>query len=241
MDIFKTVKANVTTRQAAEYYSLQVKRNGMTCCPFHPDKHPSMKLDERYYCFGCHVTGDVIDFVAKLHGIGKLDAARRLAEDFHLEYDKPAPHSRGKPPPTPEQRRERLMQKTRRAFMVWRDNAISTLYAYDRFLEEQKERYTPATRDAEWCKPFIAALREKDTVALYLHILQEEPLEEQNSFYMGGAPRFAESSRRQSLSDQLCQGQSCLQAKERIAEFEKQMEQYRQADDGRTGAGARAG
>lgn len=215
MDIFKTVKANVTTRQAAEYYGLQVKRNGMTCCPFHPDKHPSMKLDERYYCFGCHVTGDVIDFVAKLHGIGKLDAARRLAEDFHLEYDKPAPHSRGKPPPTPEQRRERLMQKTRRAFMVWRDNAISTLYAYDRFLEEQKERYTPATRDAEWCKPFIAALREKDTVALYLHILQEEPLEEQISFYK--------------------------QAKERIAGFGKQMEQNRRADDGRTGAGARAG
>ena len=98
------------------------------------------------------------------------------------------------------------MQKTRRAFMVWRDNAISTLYAYDRFLEEQKERYAPVTRDAEWCKPFILALREKDTVALYLHILQEEPLEDQISFYK--------------------------QAKERIAEFGKQMEQNRRADDG---------
>ena len=215
MDIFKTVKANITARQAAEHYGLQVRVNGMACCPFHPDKHPSMKLDERYYCFGCHATGDVIDFVANLHGIGKLDAARRLAEDFHLEYGKPAPHSRGKPPPTPEQRREWLMQKTRHAFMVWRDNAISTLYAYGRFLEEQKESYAPVTRDAEWCKPFIAALREKDTVALYLYILQEEPLEEQISFYK--------------------------QAKERIAEFGKQMEQYRRSDDGRTGAGARAG
>lgn len=215
MDIFKTVKANITARQAAEHYGLQVRVNGMACCPFHPDKHPSMKLDERYYCFGCHATGDVIDFVANLHGIGKLDAVRRLAEDFHLGYGKPAPHSRGKPPPTPEQRREWLMQKTRHAFMVWRDNAISTLYAYGRFLEEQKESYAPVTRDAEWCKPFIAALREKDTVALYLHILQEEPLENQVSLFN--------------------------QSKERIEEFGKQMEQHRRADDGRAGAGARAG
>ena len=184
MDIFKTVKANVTTRQAAEFYGLQVKSNGMACCPFHPDKRPSMKLDERYYCFGCHATGDVIDFVANLYGIGKLDDARRLAEDFHLEYDKPAPYSRGKPPPAvarldsqnravasreatcfakgkatlPEQRREWLMQKTRRAFMVWRDNAISTLYAYDRFLEEQKERYAPVTRDDPY-NPFTEQCR----------------------------------------------------------------------------------
>ena len=210
MDILKTVKANVTTRQAAEFYGLKVKPNGMACCPFHPDKHPSMKLDERYYCFGCHATGDVIDFAANLHGIGKLDAARRLAEDFHLEYDKPEHHSRGKPPPavarhdsqnravasreatcfaqgkatSPERRRERLMQKTRRAFMAWRKEAISTLYDYNRFLDEQKEIYAPVTRDAEWSEPFMAALRGKETVALYLHMLQEEPLEEQISFFM---------------------------------------------------------
>ena len=213
MDIFKTVKANVTARQAAEYYGLKVKHNGMVCCPFHPDRHPSMKLDERYFCFGCHATGDVIDLIANLHGIDKLGAARRLAEDFHLDYDKPGPHSRGKPkpPPTPEQRRKWLMQKTRRAFMVWKKTAISTLYDYDRFLEAQQERYAPLTRDEEWSEPFIAALREKDTVALYIHILQEEPLEVQISFYK--------------------------QAKERIAEFGEQMEQYRSTDDGRAGSG----
>ena len=44
MDIFATVKAAVTVRQAAEHYGLQVSRNGMTCCPFHDDRHPSMKL-----------------------------------------------------------------------------------------------------------------------------------------------------------------------------------------------------
>ena len=51
-DIFKLVKANITTRQAAEYYGLNVQRNGMTLCPFHNDHAPSLKVDTRFYCFG---------------------------------------------------------------------------------------------------------------------------------------------------------------------------------------------
>ena len=39
-DIFKLVKANITTRQAAEHYGLNVQRNGMTLCPFHDDHVP---------------------------------------------------------------------------------------------------------------------------------------------------------------------------------------------------------
>ena len=64
--LFTQVKSQVTTRQAAERYGIQVNRSGMACCPFHDDHHPSMKIDERFYCFGCHTTGDVIDFTAKL-------------------------------------------------------------------------------------------------------------------------------------------------------------------------------
>lgn len=84
MNIFTYVKAAVTTRQAAIFYGLKVSTNGMTCCPFHPDKHPSMKVDERYFCFGCHETGDVIDFVSKLFGLTPYQATRKLVEDFDL-------------------------------------------------------------------------------------------------------------------------------------------------------------
>ncbi len=56
MNVFEVVKENVTARQAAEAYGLKVGRTGMACCPFHSDKSPSMKLDERYYCFGCGAT-----------------------------------------------------------------------------------------------------------------------------------------------------------------------------------------
>ena len=36
----------------------------MMCCPFHGDKHPSMKVDSRFHCFACQADGDVIDFAA---------------------------------------------------------------------------------------------------------------------------------------------------------------------------------
>ena len=64
MTLFELVKQAVCVPEAATYYGLQVSRNRMVCCPFHNDRHPSMKLNERYfYCFGCGVTGDVIDLV----------------------------------------------------------------------------------------------------------------------------------------------------------------------------------
>lgn len=58
INIFEQIKSRVTARQAAEYYGLKVERNGMACCPFHDDKHPSMKIDQKldYWieilCFG---------------------------------------------------------------------------------------------------------------------------------------------------------------------------------------------
>ena len=84
MHLFEAVKQSVTTRQAAERYGLNVNRNGMAVCPFHRDRHPSMKVDRRYYCFGCGATGDVIDFVSLLHGMSAKEAALMLARDFSI-------------------------------------------------------------------------------------------------------------------------------------------------------------
>ena len=56
-NVFEAVKQAVPTRQAAESYGVQVGRNGMACCPFHDDKHPSMKVDRRFHCFGCQADG----------------------------------------------------------------------------------------------------------------------------------------------------------------------------------------
>ena len=90
MNIFSEVKEHLTARQAAEYYGLKVKRNGTTCCPFHDDKHPSMKIDKNYHCFACGVGGDAIDYVSRMFGLSQYDAALKLIDDVnHFLIGKP--------------------------------------------------------------------------------------------------------------------------------------------------------
>ena len=50
--VFEVVKQSVAVREAAEMYGIAVGRGGMACCPFHDDRHPSMKVDTRFHCFG---------------------------------------------------------------------------------------------------------------------------------------------------------------------------------------------
>ena len=50
MNIFSEVKEQLITRQVAESYGLRIRKNGVACCPFHDDRHPSMKVDKNYHC-----------------------------------------------------------------------------------------------------------------------------------------------------------------------------------------------
>ena len=84
MNIFSEVKEKLTTRQVAESYGLRIRKNGVACCPFHDDRHPSMKVDQNYRCFACGVGGDVIDYTARMYGLSQYDAAKKLIED--LDY-----------------------------------------------------------------------------------------------------------------------------------------------------------
>ena len=94
MNVFRAVKENVKPMEAAKYYGLKITRKGMCVCPFHNDKNPSMKIDDRigggFYCFGCLATGDVITLTERLFGLSKLEAARKLAEDFGISYERNA-------------------------------------------------------------------------------------------------------------------------------------------------------
>lgn len=86
MSLFQAVKEVVDTREAAEVYGLEVNNSGMAICPFHDDNNPSMKVDERYHCFACQADGDVIDFVANFFELSKIEAAKKIAKDFGIEY-----------------------------------------------------------------------------------------------------------------------------------------------------------
>ena len=84
MNIFTKIKMHLTARQAAKKYGLAVRKNGMACCPFHRDKHPSMKIDKNCHCFACGIGGDAIDYVSRMFGLTQYQAAKKLIDDFSL-------------------------------------------------------------------------------------------------------------------------------------------------------------
>jgi DNA primase len=56
-------------------------RGFMGCCPFHDDDTASMSVGgvpERFHCFGCDATGDVIDFTRRLYGLSFREAVEHL-------------------------------------------------------------------------------------------------------------------------------------------------------------------
>ena len=88
MGLFEEVKKNATVRQATELYGIKPNRSGLIRCIFHKNNIPSMKVDRRYYCFGCGCTGAAVDFTAQLFGYDVRKVPVKLEEeDFvHPSY-----------------------------------------------------------------------------------------------------------------------------------------------------------
>lgn len=60
----------------------KVDREWIGCCPFHADRSPSFTIfdnGQRFHCFGCNASGDVLDFVQRAYRVGLPEAARMLA------------------------------------------------------------------------------------------------------------------------------------------------------------------
>ena len=162
MNVFEAVKGNVTARQAAELYGIQVNRHGMAVCPFHNDRNPSMKLDMRFHCFACQVDGDAVDFVSRFFGLPSKEAAMKLADDFSIPYDarrKPSVRPRIREP-TPEQR---YRQEENRCFKVLSD--------YFHRLKAWKQQHAPKQPEDEWHPLFVEALQRESYIEYLLDVL----------------------------------------------------------------------
>ncbi len=145
MTIFEAVKDSVTTRQVAEEYGFDVKRNGMMCCPFHDDRNPSMKVDERFHCFGCGEDGDVIDFVGKMFDLSPIDTAVKLAQNFGISYDG---YRENKP-------RISVLRRIHRESTKKKEDAFANdLCAYCRQLMIWKKEYAPK-QNGEGLNPLV--------------------------------------------------------------------------------------
>ena len=169
MNIFETVKAAVPVRQAAEHYGLKVSRNGMACCPFHNDRHPSLKLNEEYFfCFGCGAKGDVIDFAARLFDLSSCEAAQRLAADFGIS--------------TEQGQAVAVLHKPKRPHIrQFRENEMLCFHVrtdYLHLLEDWKVRYAPKTPDDDLDDRFVEACQMLCHIEYLADILTVGDLEE---------------------------------------------------------------
>ena len=172
MNVFEAVKQSVTTRQAAEHYGVRVGRTGMCVCPFHDDKNPSMKVDQRFHCFGCQADGDVIDFVSRLENVSPKEAALMLAQDFSIPYEDREPTSRSRP--KPRQRQESPEQQFKRMERY----CFRVLSDYHNLLRRWKRDYAPKTPDEEWHPLFVEALQKQSHVEYLLDVLLSPDMEE---------------------------------------------------------------
>ena len=167
MTIYETIKAAISVKQAAEHYGLKINRSGMICCPFHDDRHPSLKLNEDYfYCFGCGAAGDVVDFTARLFDMSAYEAAQRLAVDFGLDRPPSVVAQVRKPRPRVNQ----LKQDERLCMNV--------LSGYFHLLEDWKERYAPEAPEDELDERFVEACHKLDYVEYLTDLLIMSDYEE---------------------------------------------------------------
>ena len=168
--VFEVVKQSVTTREAAEHYGIAVGRGGMACCPFHDDRHPSMKVDTRFHCFGCGADGDVIDFTARLYDLPPREAAEKLALDFGLAYDSQAPP-----------RRRYVRQKTEaQKLKEKREHGWRVLADYYHLLRKWETDYSPKTPDEDPHLRFMEAIQKKDYMGYLLDTFLDSSTEEQD-------------------------------------------------------------
>lgn len=169
MTLFELVKQNICVPDAAKHYGLSVGHNGMVCCPFHEDRHPSMKLNERYfYCFGCGATGDVIDLVARLFDLSSYGAAQKLAQDFGIGPDKP-PAAAALPKPE---------HPLLRAYRQEEVRCLRVLCDYLHLLEIWKVQYAPKTPKDVLDDRFVEACQMLDYVEYLADLLIADELEQ---------------------------------------------------------------
>ena len=168
LTLFETVKNSITVKQAAEHYGCKVNRGDMICCPFHDDRHPSMKLNRDYfYCFGCGATGDVIDFVARLFGLSSYEAAKKLAYDFGIDPDKPPAAM--------------ALNKPHTLARAFRDDEMycqRVLCDYLHLPERWKVEYAPQSPEDELDDRFVEACQMMEYVNYLLDVFTFEELEQ---------------------------------------------------------------
>lgn len=187
MNVFEEVKRHVTARQVAEYYGLKINRSGMACCPFHKDKHPSMKVsDSHYHCFGCGAHGDAIGYVAQMFGLSQYDAACKIIEDFGLsvatchsvsEEEKKAYHNNFI--------KKQYAEDVEKRFRGWIKETINQLKECEKLIQEvRKQAFESNSAAVVITNGFAYMLHQEMKIGYWLDILCMGENEEKRQLFL---------------------------------------------------------
>lgn len=146
----RDVLSRISTREGLAYYGVTLNRRDFARCPFHPEQTPSfhyIRSTDRYYCFSCGRSGNLIDFAAELFHFtlpGQLpQVLQMLDREFALGLDKPLSRTEE----AARRESQQLEQQMREAAGLWKDGlqkqqeAWISIYRilYGRYLREAPE------------------------------------------------------------------------------------------------------
>lgn len=101
----------------SDYVTLKRAGNNrfVACCPFHSEKTPSFSVDgdkQLFYCFGCHVGGNVISFLEKKENYTYVETIEELARRANVDV----PYEKGENKPSVSREiRTRILEANKEA------------------------------------------------------------------------------------------------------------------------------
>lgn len=161
-DAVETIKNAITCRMFVERIGLSVNRAGYCCCPFHGEKTPSLKIysdGKGWYCFGCHVGGDVINMAKLYYNTSFRDAVKRLSDEFGIQFRDNGSQDvqdailmavkRAKDKSIAEKKR-RFRETLEAEYWIW----------FDKWLENERiiEKFAPKSPDEDFDKRYVQAV-----------------------------------------------------------------------------------
>ena len=128
-DIVSVVSSYVTLKKKGNRY--------WGCCPFHHENTPSFSVVPEqgfFYCFGCHVGGNVFKFLSLIENVSYFEAIKLQAEKLHIP----------------------LPQRERSAAEIARDRKIEELYRVHELAQAFFHNCLTKTHYGEAAKAYLA-------------------------------------------------------------------------------------
>ena len=163
MNFVDEIKQSVSMIEMLQHYGIETNSSNFCRCPFHQEKSASFKAypgTRGFYCYGCHESGSVIDFVMKFFGLSFGDAIKKINEDFSLGLPIGEKMDRRK---QLEMQRQSFIRKREMNARKAEQEMLERDYwsAFDEWkrLDDNKRNYAPKTPLEPFHPLFVEALK----------------------------------------------------------------------------------